>query len=186
MKKAVLALVLLISVDGAFATVFMTQQQALDSAFGAGVSFRRETFFLTADQVKLASKLSSVEKIPQHVVRYVGTRGGRGVGYVYFDAHRVRSLPETLMIVVTPAGKIEKIDIVSFSEPAEYMPKRRWLDQLHRRKLDSELSLSRAIRPISGATLSGRAIVDASRKMLAIHEIITPRAASAGSVPAAR
>ena len=40
------------------------------------------------------------------------------------------------------------------------------------RKLDDDLSLNRAIRPISGASLTGRAIVNASRKILAIHNAI--------------
>lgn len=168
------------------ATVFMTQQQALDSAFGSGVTFARQTFFLTSEQVQAARAAASSDDVAPHVVRYAGTRGGRLVGYVYFDTHRVRSLHETLVIVVTPAGVIEKIDIVSFREPAEYMPKRRWLDQLHRRKLDPELSLKRAIRPISGATLSGRAIVNASRKVLAVHEVLAGAAARGGVASASR
>ena len=67
------------------------------------------------------------------------------------------------------------IEILSFSEPEDYLPKPRWIDQLDGKKLDDELSLKRAIRPISGATLSGRAIVNASRKVLAIHRVIQSR-----------
>lgn len=151
------------------ATVFLTQQAALEVAFGEGTTYERQTLFLTSQQVAAARAASGEREVSAHVVRYVGKRNGTIVGYVYFDAHRVRTLPETLMIVVTPAGTIEKIEILAFSEPKDYLPKRRWLDQMHGKRLDSELALTRAIRPISGATLSGRAVVNASRKILAIH-----------------
>ena len=69
-------------------------------------------------------------------------------------------------------GKIDRVDILSFDEPTDYFPKRRWLDQFLGRKLDDDLSLNRAIRPMSGASLTGRAIVNASRKILSIHNAI--------------
>lgn len=132
--------------------VLMTQQQALASAFPAGVTVTRQTIFL--------------EK--QLVIRYAGSNGS----FAYFDTHRVRTQPETVMVVVNAEGKIERVDILSFDEPTDYFPKRRWLDQLLGRKLDDDLSLNRAIRPISGASLTGRAIVDATRRVLAIHNAI--------------
>jgi hypothetical protein len=101
------------------------------------------------------------------IVRYAGPGG-----YAYFDTHRVRTLPETIMVVVTPEGRIDRIEILSFDEPPDYLPKQRWMDQFRSRRLDDELSLKRAIRPISGASLSGRAITNASRKILALHRAI--------------
>lgn len=155
------------------ARVFMTQQQALASAFPAGTTVSRQTFFLKPEQVAAARKESGVDFKDQMIVRYTGTANGRAVGYAYFDTHLVRTLPETVMIVVTPEGKIDRVDILSFNEPPDYLPKTRWIDQLKGRKLDDDLSLKRSIRPISGASLSGRALVNASRKILAIHRVIS-------------
>jgi len=152
----------------ASARVFMTQQQALASAFPVGTKVTRQAIFLTPQQLAAAKNESGVDFKDQLVVRYAGANGA----YAYFDTHRVRTLAETVMIVVTPDGKVDKIDILSFDEPPDYLPKRRWIDQFRGRKLDDELSLNRAIRPISGASLSGRAIVNASRKILAIHQVI--------------
>jgi len=146
-----IAAILLVALS-ANARVLMTQEQALASAFPAGVKVTRQTIFLEH----------------QLVIRYAGSNGS----YAYFDTHRVRTEPETVMVVVNAAGKIERVDILSFDEPTDYFPKRRWLDQLLGRKLDDDLSLNRAIRPISGASLTGRAIVNASRKILAIHNAI--------------
>jgi hypothetical protein len=159
---------------------FMTQQQALDSAFPKGTALERQSIFLSAGEASAAKSASGVDFEDGLVVRYVGRSGGAVVGYVYFDAHRVRTLPETLMIVVRPDGAIERIEILSFNEPEDYLPKARWIDQLDGKKLDDELSLKRSIRPISGATLSGRAIVSASRKILAIHNVIQSRPQAKG------
>lgn len=150
----------------------MTQQQALASAFPAGTAVARQTIFLKPEQLDAARKASGVDFKDQMIVRYTGTANGRVVGYAYFDTHLVRTLPETVMIVVTPDGKVDRVDILSFNEPQDYLPKPRWMDQLKGRKLDDDLSLKRSIRPISGASLSGRAIVNASRKILAIHQIV--------------
>ncbi|MGA7616044.1 MAG: FMN-binding protein [Thermoanaerobaculia bacterium] len=152
--------------------VFMDQQHALSTAFAPGTTVRRETVFLTDAQLQTARRLSGSDFEDKLVIRYAGVKDGKVIGWAYFDAHRVRTLPETIMVLVTPDGKISRVDILSFNEPMDYLPKERWLEQLDGHSLDDELALDRAIRPISGASLSGRAIVRASRKILAIHHAI--------------
>jgi hypothetical protein len=82
------------------------------------------------------------------------------------------------MVVVNADGSVDRVEILAFNEPTDYFPKRRWLDQLLHRKLDDELALNRGVRPISGASLTGRALVNATRKVLALHHVlagVTPR-----------
>ena len=162
MKK--LALIAFVFALAASARVLETQQQALASA-GATT---RQTFFLTKEQIAAAKQESGIDIKDALVVRYAAPNGA----YAYFDSHRVRTEPETVMIVVDAKGAISRVDILSFDEPTDYFPKRRWLDQFLGRKLDDDLSLNRAIRPISGASLTGRAITNASRKILAIHNAV--------------
>jgi hypothetical protein len=154
--------------------VLMTQERALASAFSPGTTVTRQKFFLTKPQLDAARLESGVEFHDQLIIRYSGSDGR----VAYFDTHRVRTLPATIMVVVTPDAQIERIDILSFDEPMDYFPKRRWIDQLLGRRLDRDLALNRAIRPISGASLTGQAIVNASRKILALHHVlagVTPR-----------
>jgi hypothetical protein len=160
----------------AHARVFTTQQQALAGAFPAA-KITRQSIFLTKAQADAAKRSSGIDFRDQLIVRYVATTGDRVSGYAYFDTHRVRTLAETVMIVVTPDGSVEKVEILSFDEPPDYLPRPRWLDQFRRRKLNDDLSLKGAIRPMSGASLTGRAIVNASRKILALHRAIGPAAA---------
>ena len=167
MKRVFLAVLLLLAAS-AGARVLLTQEQALATAFPSGVKVTRQKFFLTQQQLDQAKRESGVDFSEQLIIRYAGSDGR----IAYFDTHRVRTLPETVMIVITPEGKVDRAEILSFDEPTDYLPKRRWLDQLLGRKLDKDLALNGAVRPITGASLSGRALVDATRKVLALHHVL--------------
>ena len=155
--------------EPALARTLMTREQALASAFPPAQHVVRQKFFLTPQQLADARRESGVDFDDSLIVRYAATNGS----FAYFDTHRVRTLPETIMVVVKADGAVERVDILSFDEPTDYFPKRRWIDQLLGRKLDRELALDRAVRPMSGASLSGRAIVNATRKVLALHHVLT-------------
>jgi FMN-binding protein len=157
------------------AAVVMTQEKALATAFPAGAAVERQTSFLTDAQLARARELAGpgIEIASALVTRYVA-RGGAGaiVGTAYFDTHRVRTLQETLMIVVGPDGKVGRVDVLAFGEPPEYLPKKGWLDQFAGHGLDGELSVKRGIHGITGATLSSQAATDAVRRVLAIHAVL--------------
>ena len=156
------------------ARTLMTRDQALASAFPAPQRVVREKLFLTPQQLADARRQSGVKFDDLLIVRYAASNGS----FAYFDTHRVRTLPETVMVVVKADGSVERVDILSFDEPTDYFPKRRWIDQLLGRRLDRELALDRSIRPLSGASLTGAAIVNATRKVLALHHVllgVTPR-----------
>jgi hypothetical protein len=114
----------LIAPAPAAARTFLTQQQALDAAFPSGTTPQREAHFLTPAQLERAKRLSEGAAAEELVVRYAGLREGRIVGYAYFDSHRVRTLGETLMVVVSPEGQVEKVELLSFDEPPDYQPRR--------------------------------------------------------------
>lgn len=155
------------------AKVFLTQQEALRLAFPAGTQVERKTAFLTPQQQEAARRLSGADHPSSALVTYyVGTRDGQKMGTAYFDTHVVRTLSETLMILVDSAGAIARIEVLSFAEPEEYMPREGWYGQFPGRKLDDELGLQRGIRPVSGATLTARATTAAVRRILALHETL--------------
>ena len=165
MKRLLFVFLIAASAD---ARVLLTQEQALATAFPAPATVARQKFFLTPEQLAAARKESGVDFDDRLVVRYAGSDGR----VAYFDTHRVRTEPETVMVVVNPDGSVDRVEILSFNEPTDYFPKRRWLDQLLHRKLDDELALNRGVRPISGASLTGRALVNATRKVLALNHAL--------------
>ncbi|HEX9941556.1 MAG TPA: FMN-binding protein [Thermoanaerobaculia bacterium] len=172
-SRRLLAGLLLLAAAGrpAAARVFVTVDEALKLAF-PGCEVVRRTAFLTPEQVRRARELSQGE-IPSALVNYhVATRGGQPVGTAFFDTHRVRTLPETLMIVVDRQGRVGRIEVLSFREPEEYLPRGAWYAQFHGKTLGPDLQLKRDIRPVTGATLTARATTDAVRRVLALHQVL--------------
>ncbi|HEY3203736.1 MAG TPA: FMN-binding protein [Thermoanaerobaculia bacterium] len=154
------------------AKVFLTQEEALKLAFPGGAVERR-TAFLTKDQQREAQKLSGGDVLPGALVAYyVGTTDGRVLGTAYFDTHVVRTMTETIMVVVDPRGAVARIEVLSFSEPEEYLPRPHWYSQFAGKALNDELSMKRGIRPVAGATLTARATTEAARRVLALDQVI--------------
>jgi len=170
---AALALVLavLLPASGAWAKVFLTRDQALETVFGSDVEFRRETIFPSSTQLArartLAGKRVDVPGTPG--TRYVATRKGRVLGFAYLDTHRVRTLKQTVMVFVSPGGELEGVEILTFGEPEEYIARRNWLRQFLHLRLGDDLRVGRKIHGMSGATLTSRAVTDAARRVLALH-----------------
>ncbi len=160
----------------ASAQALMTQEEALELAFPAPVQVERKTAYLTDAQLAEARKRAGGDvEIEQGVVTYyAGYRDGRPVGVAYFDAHRVRTKAEIVMVVVTPDARIGRMDVVKFLEPPEYAAPEGWIDQLEGRPLDDELALKGAVRNLTGATLTARALTRAARRVLALHAVIAP------------
>jgi len=109
------------------------------------------------------------------VIRHRLNCGGQ-IGWVYFDSHRVRTLAETLAIVIDLDGKIKEVRVLSFDEPEEYLPKAKWFDTFKDRRLGPGLELHREIPMVTGATLSARAATDSVRRILKIHQLLSSEA----------
>jgi hypothetical protein len=171
---ALLALLLLLAAPAA-AKVFLTVDEALKLAF-PGAQVERRTAYLKPEEVKRIQELAGVEVASALWTYYAATRDGRPAGTAYFDNHRVRTLPETVMVVVGPEGKVARVEVLSFNEPEEYLPRGAWYGQFAGRGLDAELDLARGIRPVAGATLTARATTAAVRRVLALHQVIAEQA----------
>ena len=159
------------------AGVYLTRDEALRLAFG-DEAVEGTSVFLTDNQLTRAKELAGdgVEIRSALVTRFVDADGKSA----YFDTHLVRTLQETLMVVVTPQATVERIEILSFLEPREYLPREAWLEQFGGRELDRDLALKRKIHGITGATLSARAVTEATRRVLATHQAISDSAPAAG------
>ena len=176
----------------ALAKVFLTQEEALKLAF-PDAKLEARNAFLTGEQRRAAKAASGEAELPSALVRYyvaTSTKDGRPVGEAYFDTHVVRTESETVMVVVSPDARIARIEVLSFSEPEEYLPRAKWYEQFRGKPLDDELSLKRSIRPVSGATLTAHATTDAARRVLAVYRVLHPAAAGTpaatpGATPAA-
>ena len=175
-RRAVLALLIVggaLSPGTAWSSDLATVDEVLEATF-PDAEVHRESVFLTTDQVSAVERSAGDRPHGALVTRFRAERGGATVGWAYLDTHRVRTLPETLVVLVDADGAIIAIEVVAFREPMDYLPPGSWYRQFDGRRLDDDLQLKRGIRPITGATLTARATTTATRRVLAIHDLLEP------------
>ena len=171
--------------SGAMGQTLMTQEEALAVAFPAPATVERRTAFLNDAALTRARRLAGpdVEIETGVVTYYVGLADGRPLGVAYFDAHRVRTMAEVVMVVVAPDATVERVDVLKFMEPPEYRAPDGWIAQIEGRALDDELSLKGGVANLTGATLTARALTRAARRVLALHQVIDPLGTGGGATP---
>ncbi len=151
------------------AKVIQTPEAVVASQWPTAV-LRPQTIYLTepeADAIgdQAGTPLDSrVIHVQQVVV------DGQEVATLYFDRHKVRTLPETLVIAVSPEGKVLWVEVLVFQEPQNYLPRPGWLKLFAGHTDPKELTYRKNIDGITGATLTGRAVTNAVKRALAIHQ----------------
>jgi Na+-translocating ferredoxin:NAD+ oxidoreductase RnfG subunit len=165
-----------ITASGAAAQTRYTQDEALRLAFPAPIAVERRTAFLDEAQLEKVRRLAGPNvRVDQRVLTYyLGRTDGRPIGVAYFDAHRVRTLNEVLMVVIDTLGTVTDVQVVAFAEPPEYRASDAWLAQLEGKRLTGALSLKGDVVNMTGATLTSQAVVGAVRRLLAYHAVVQP------------
>lgn len=152
--------------------VYYSKSEALDSAFPGADRVDSRTIVLNDEEASAIQSLAKAKLETRLITVYTGVKDGEIVGYAFIDIHNVRTLPEAFLIVLSPEGEIESLQVLAFYEPEEYLPSEGWLAQFDRRVLDDQLRLGGEIHGIAGSTLSARAVTDGVRRSLAIFELI--------------
>jgi len=163
--------------------VFLTPEEALTLAFPE-CEIERRTEYLSEPEEHRIEALARAELAGRVVRPYVARKHGELVGTAYFDAHRVRTKNEVLMLVIGPDERLKRVEVLSFAEPLEYLPRANFYAQFTGQRLDDELDLKHAIRGVAGASLSASAATAAARRALAVQRVLAERAAPAPSPPA--
>jgi hypothetical protein len=160
------------------AKVFLSLTEALAQAFPApGCQVKTETRYLTEAQVKEAKALAGGDVTPSAlVVRYVATCGKQLAARAYTDTHKVRTHTESVFVVVDslgdPLGHVSKVEVLSFDEPIEYMPRPEWYETFKQAKLNKDLQVREKIPFVTGASLTSQATVTATRRVLALDQVL--------------
>jgi hypothetical protein len=157
--------------DYARGAVYASKESALAMAFPEADSVVTQSVFLDDAQVEQIRLTAGTKPDNRILNRYVGFKGGMPMGQAYFETHRVRTLPETLLVVLLPGGSVRAVHLIAFHEPPEYKATDRWLDQYEGRGLAGDLSLGRGVAGIGGATLTAHAVNAAVRRVLALDRL---------------
>jgi hypothetical protein len=148
-----------------------SSQEALALAF-PGAQCARTEHILTDGQAARVQALAKGPLPGRWLVTYEARKEGRLVGVGFFDTHRVRTLNETLLVAVSPEGRILRVETVVFHEPQDYQARPTWVKQFDGKALDDRLTLRGDIHPLSGATLTANAMTDAARRSLALWQVL--------------
>lgn len=162
---------LLSSAGGGGAVTLYNQQQALALAFPDAERFTKRTHILSEEQVAEVQALSRSPVESRLVTLHSAWREGELLGYLSIDVHRVRTRSEALMVVLDPAGRVLRVQVLSFQEPQEYMPSPRWYELFTGKAEGDALRVGHDIDGVTGATLTTRATADATRRTLAFYRM---------------
>ena len=160
----------------AHAGAYLSQQEALALAFPGAERVEQRAFVLTSAQKEQIQKLADAPLDSQLLTVHVGWKEGSVVGYALIDVHKVRTLPQGLMVVLTPDGRVGSVRVLAFYEPQEYLPTDRFRAQYEGKGLDADLQLGRSVQAVAGSTLSSVATTRAVRRSLAIYQTLIAEA----------
>lgn len=154
--------------------VILSEKDALARAF-PGQEAKRRVLYLRPEQVRAVEKAAR-SKLPSAVVTVFETwNGAQCTGRAYLDTHVVRTMPETVLTVLEPDGRLRMALVLAFHEPSDYLPRDRWLETLKGRALDDEMWPGRGVRRVTGATLSAQAMTEAVRRAMALDALVVRR-----------
>jgi hypothetical protein len=155
------------------ATVYYSQDEAFELAFGPGAAVTSEPVFLSDEQIAAVEQEARVKLDSGLFTFYTAEREGKSLGFAAIESHTVRTQPESLLIVLSRRGEVVRVEVLAFHEPPEYQPAARWFDQMKGRTIE-QLIPGNGIDAVSGATLSSVAALASVRKVKAIFRQAHP------------
>lgn len=159
--------------------VFHAKDEALRLAFEGADRVEERTIILTDEQKATAEKLANAPVGTQLWTFHIGWRSGECLGIAVIDTHVVRSEPETVMIVLSPAGAVRRVEILTFYDAARLMPPKEWTRQFEGRTVDADLQVGSGVRDVPGSSAGAAALAASVRRILALHTVLHAQ----GSLP---
>jgi hypothetical protein len=154
----------------------ITRSEALAAVY-PGATVTRDRVILTREQMAAVAALARVGMQGRIFPRYIARKDGAVVGRAYIDTHTPKTERQSLLVSLDTGGRIKRVDVTVFFEPAQYMAPQDWLRQFDGEVLHEELAIRRGIRPIAGSSFTGRAISNAVRRVLALDSVLQAEAA---------
>lgn len=170
-KRQILLIAAFILAQPTAALTLKTLTEAVQATYPAADNVKRQSIYLTKEQVAKATAYAGEPISSAFFVVYSVTRSGKLLGWVYLDTHRVRTLNETICVSIDANHRVHDVQILNFHEPQEYMASDRFLALMKGRTLATKPS-RRDIPMIAGATLTSDAVTSSVARTLAVHKVI--------------
>jgi len=151
-----------------FAKEPLSLQQIFNDTFSKQSVVTQKDIVLTSKEKKVLQQEAKA-KIDSHKIRFYVVKKSNAIeGYGVLLIQKIRTKKAAILYLIDKNAKIKNIEILAFHEPSEYKPYSTWKESFFSKGINDELKAGYGVPTISGATLSARAIANASRIALAI------------------
>ena len=157
--------------DEVLATVYLTREEATRLAFGPSATVAEESKWLTpAARAAVEQRLG--RPVPEErFTFYVGRSAQAVEGYGVLLNEMGKHEPITFFVAIAPDGHVKDVMILEYRETrGGEVRQKNFMKQYVGKTSQAPLALEEDITPLTGATISARAISDGVKKALLIWE----------------
>lgn len=156
----------------AFATQYLTVEQAQRVLFPDATAFRNTTLQLTTEQMRAVEQLSGLPARSVNWRVYSAYRGDVPVGYVVLDDVIGKFELISYAVAINPDASVKQIEILAYRESHGFeIGSPAWRRQFAGKRVQAGLAIGEGIENISGATLSCTHVTDGVRRIAAIAQV---------------
>lgn len=138
------------------------------TTFNNDVMVGQKDIVLNANEKKSLQAKAKATIDSNKIRFYVAKKAQKVEGYGVMIIQRIRTKKAAILYLIDRDVKIKNIEILAFHEPSEYKPYNSWKESFTGKGKGDDLKSGYDIPTISGATLSARAITNASRIALEV------------------
>jgi|SRR5579863_762771 len=157
----------------AIATVYLTEEAALNRLMPEAEEFKPDTVQLSPDQLARAQVLAGKRFRDDRYRFHIGLKGGRPIGFAVALDVIGKEQPISFLAGVDPSGKLKGLEVLIYRESrGSEIRSARFMRQFVGASVTAPLQLGQDVQAVSGATLSSRAAAFAVKKALALVEVV--------------
>lgn len=176
MKPAVQYTLLALSAGAsslAFATQYLTVEQAQHELFPDATAFRDASLRLTSEQMRAVEQLSGLPARSVGWRVYAAYRGDAPLGYIVLDDVIGKFELISYAVALNPDASVKQIEILAYRESHGFeIRSPAWRRQFAGKTAQAGLAIGEGIANISGATLSCSHVTDGVRRIAAIAQLV--------------
>jgi Na+-transporting NADH:ubiquinone oxidoreductase subunit NqrC len=157
----------------AFATQYLTVEQAQRAMFPDATAFRDAHVQLSGEQMHQVEKLAGLPARSVNWRVFAAQKGDTLLGYVVLDDVIGKFELISYAVAVNSDASIRQVEILTYRESHGFEIKNAaWRKQFAGKTAQSGLSIGEGIANISGATLSCTHVTDGVRRIAAIAQVV--------------
>ncbi len=156
----------------AFATQYLTVEQAQHVMFPDATAFKDANLRLSSDEMRQVEKLSGLPARSVNWRVFSAYRGDTALGYVVLDDVIGKFELISYAVAINPDASIKQIEILAYRESHGFeIRSPAWRRQFVGKSVQAGLVVGEDIANISGATLSCTHVTDGVRRIAAIAQV---------------